>query len=320
MHNATVHILKVTEGYGSDKVFAPVLTHTLVKNNATAYCMVSGVDARLLTTLSSSLPPAMSCVFRPSGEKRLSLAFLVFVFVGAIACVMGIGALAYYSLTAVFLFSTGPVFLGTPLTYPVSLCVAWYCTLLLTNTAVGKRWAFALENGIGFCCNDESLSYWCQMKVKACKRGYASRTRFSVMALRERASGASIRIVIFRASDDKEMHAPLLCDAIDLARPKKYRFSVASVIVCVPKKPMDAAHVHSLRELLQKSTFSTHVTPEGCIVAGISHCEMPVTFETYLEQGLDSAVVVHLPLVETSATLWWKPEKRPRHTHYWNVV
>lgn len=323
MHHASIHVVSVTDGYGNDKVFAPAITHALVKNQATAYCLVSGVDGRLMNTLHSTLPPTMNCVFRLSGEKRLVFTFIGVIVTGAISCILAVAFLAYQSLTNIFFFSTGPVIMGTPLTYPLSLCIAWYCTILLTNTAIGKQWAFALENSVAFCCNEELLSYWSQMKIKSCKKGYASRTCFTVLVLRERASGAIIRIVLFRLCDKMEMHSSLLCDAIHLATPKKFRFTAASVIVCLSKKTLGAAHKQALCELLHKSHFETCITPDGYIVASLSHHinVLPVYFTTYTEQGFDSATVVQIPLPETNSTLWWKPNKRPKSRfYYWSTV
>ena len=314
MYNTSVHILKAKEGYGSEKVFAPVIANALCRHQAAVYCMISGVDARLLSSLSTSLPVFMQCVFRLSGEKRLSLIFLAVVAVGAALCVLCVSALSYCIASTVLANAT-PVLLGTPLTYPISLCMAWYGTLVFASTALGKRWAFALENSMGFCCNEEALSYWCQMKAKRSRSGNITKTNFTVMAVRERQSGTIIRVVLFRLPPTqlRYMHASLLCDAIELARPVECRFSIASVIVCIWDKPPLAlidSHTTDLCSLLQRNSFSTHISADGFFVGASGSGNSTASFERYSEAGLDAALAVHLTLHASTSTQWWKPQKK----------
>ena len=220
--------------------------------------MIGSVDANLMAHLALGLPPSFTCFFRKSDGTRQAVVVVI------ASCVI---ACATSMLVHMALVSSGVaaelqlLCLLNPFAVCIGLLTTYVATrTLILHTAIGKHWAFALQNDIAFCADETTLDYWRLSRLQSPSResnGSEPQPRFSVVRFRTRWSGCMCKLVIFRLQHRDYRHmstsaqlAAWIADAVHLARAHAASRRAIAVLVLVLPTDVDSASVQRIQDTL----------------------------------------------------------------------
>ena len=104
-----------------------------------------------------------------------------------------------------------------PLVYPLFATLVWYSVRLLLRVPRVRGWAFALENHLAVCGDDQQLSHWHLSRARASK-AYAGAEGIEFSAIALRGGHCGLRLVFFELPLSAVHSCPsLLCDAMHMS-------------------------------------------------------------------------------------------------------
>ena len=283
--------------YGDDRTRAQRLGHFLRNTDASLVCMLSGVDARLMSSVCSVLPLKLSCFYRTSDETRGGKLFLACVVGWLIACACTLYAfLSRITLTYDY---SAPIYLVPPLVYPLFTAAVWYTTLLALRLPLVKRWAFALQSGLALCGNGDDLVHWHLSRPRTCKAyAGAEEVRFNPITFRTTTTGVLGRMITFRLpSSAVDSCASVVCDAIEMAKIRAVPECVSCYIIAVLCDDSVRGVVESC---MRQNGFHTSTNPRfNGVLAYSSGTVYFATHRENVQHGMHCVAYVHVP-VETA--------------------
>jgi hypothetical protein len=257
-----VHILN-TVANCDDTDHGPMICSTIQRTRGALWCL-AGVDSSWLNRLTQDLPVHYTCFFRArNGEHEA-----IIMASSSLACAVMASLCLRYAL--VYLHAVHLVYLLNPFIMTIGLHIAYIMSLIILKMRNVRRWAFAVENDVGFCITATRMDYWKLCRVRNTKYSSAARDIFTVMGARDRWSGCMCKVVLLRLPVMHDTHIPLICDAIQLAYPHAASRRAMSIIILLLPPIISQAHIECIQKLLSSAKIRSKCSQSQSVVVGIA--------------------------------------------------